>query len=75
MRGFMGEANVETYFTTDNLELTAKEEAEFGVEGHREQQLLPTWRQSWGWATWGRDFKEPFEFCGYGCLERGRKSP
>jgi hypothetical protein len=76
MRGFMGKENVETYFTTDDLRNRQAEERAFGVEGHRDGSLLPTWRSGWLWATWGRDFKEPFEFNGYGKpLVRGQRSP
>jgi hypothetical protein len=76
MRGFMGKENVETYFTTDDLRNRQADERANGVEGHRADSLLPTWRPGWLWATWGRDFKEPFEFNGYGKpLVRGQRSP
>jgi hypothetical protein len=65
MRGFMGQRNVETYFTTDNLAHRLELERRNGVEGHEPGALLPTWRNGWLWSTWGRDFKEPFEFVGY----------
>ena len=75
MRGFLGKPNVETYFTTDDLHERERYEHEHGFEGHEIDAVLPTWRKQWGWATWGRDFKEPFEFCDYGCLRRGQRSP
>merc|ERR1712146_163197 len=70
MRGFMGKPNVETYFTTDQLGPVVQKETHDGLEGHKHDSLLPTWRDGWTWATWGRDFKEPFEFCGYNCLNQ-----
>lgn len=76
MRGFMGQSNVETYFTTDNLAQRLERERRDGVEGHERNALLPTWRNGWLWSTWGRDFKEAFEFVGYGQpLAQGQVSP
>ena len=57
MRGFMGKPNVETYFTTDQLGPVVQKETHDGLEGHKHDSLLPTWRDGWTWATWGRDFK------------------
>lgn len=61
LRGYTNQTYQETHFTTDVSDDWLKIEREQGLEGFRPGDQLPLWTNGWGWATWGREFKEGWD--------------